>query len=126
MTADFALAMSVLATLGFSAFGVWQFAVTARPSSFAAASLALGMGLAVLVASTFLVYAIPFGKPARELGVNLVLPLIAFAGVLFYAGKWRQVKLGGLLFFGAAAFFGLWYLGFYAGLLVACAFGDCI
>jgi hypothetical protein len=126
MRADFALAMSVLATVGFSAFGVWRFAVAARPSPFAAAALALGMALIVLVVSTFLAYAIPFAEPARYFGINWVLPVIAFLCILVYAGKWRQVEPGGLVLFGAAAFVGLWFLSFYAGLLVACTFGDCL
>jgi hypothetical protein len=121
-----ALWMSIFATAGFLTFGIRQFAISRPPSSLAVGSLALGAGLLVLVVATYLVYAIPLLRPAREFGINLILPLVAYFGIFIYAVFRYHLAFSNLLFVAILGFVGLWFFGFYAGLIVTCSFGDCL
>jgi hypothetical protein len=121
-----ALCMSIVATAGFLAFGIRQFAISRPPSSVAVGSLALGAALLALVLATCLVYALPSLRPAREAGINLVVPLVVYLGVFVHAVVRHRLTFGNLLFVAILGFVGLWFFGFYAGLLVACSFGDCL
>jgi hypothetical protein len=63
---------------------------------------------------------------ARELGIGLFAAVAVYMAVLVYARlRWR-VELGGLMAAGAAGFVALCLVGFYALLITACAFGDCL
>lgn len=126
MTAVSALLMSVVATVGFFSFGLWRFSSRPTPSPMVVASFALGSALLALVAATYLVYAIPQMRTAREFGANLLVPVAVYLGVFIYAVRRRATEAGNLLFVGCVGFVALWFYGFYAGLLVACSFGDCL
>jgi hypothetical protein len=121
-----ALCMTILATAGSLAFGIRQFSNSRPPSSVAVGSLAIGSALLSLVVATYLVYALPSLRPAREVGANLVLPLVVYLGVFAYAIMRYRLAFSNLLFAAVLGFFGLGFFGFYAGFLVACSFGDCL
>jgi hypothetical protein len=121
-----ALWMSIFAIAGFLTFGIRQFAMTRPPSNMAVGSLALGAALLVLVVATYLVYALPLLHLAREFGINLILPLVTYFGVYIYAVFRYHLAFSNLLFVAILGFVGLWFFGFYAGLLVTCSFGDCL
>lgn len=118
--------MSVLATLGSLLFGTWRFAVARSSSGFAVGSFALGSALLVLVAATYVTYAIAPLAVFRAYGGTLLLPVLVFLGVFAYALIKRSAGFAHLLLFAVAGFIGLCFFGFYAGLTVACSFGDCL
>jgi len=117
--------MCVLATLGTLAFGAWRFTAAKTPSALAAGSLALGSALVAGVIATSISYAVPF-PAARELGLGLIAAVTVYLAVLVYARIRRRVEVGGLMAAGAVGFVALWFVGFYALLITACAFGDCL
>jgi hypothetical protein len=118
--------MSVLATLGFLIFGTLRFVVARSSSGFAVGSFALGSALLVLVAATYVTYAIAPLAVFRAYGVTLLLPVVVFFGVFAYALIRRSARFAHLMLFAVAGFVGLWFFGFYAGLTVSCSFGDCL
>lgn len=118
--------MSVLSTIGFLVFGTWKFVIARSSSGLAVGSFALGSALLVLVAATYLSYAVASFSVLRLYGGTLVLPALVFFGVFAYALIKRSAGLIHLLLFGAVGFIGLCFFGFYASLLVACSFGDCL
>jgi hypothetical protein len=63
---------------------------------------------------------------ARELGLGLIAAVTVYLAVLVYALLRRRVEVGGLMAAGAVGFVALWFFGFYALLITACAFGDCL
>lgn len=121
-----ALAMSVLATLGFFALGTWRFVIARSPSGLAVGSFALGSALLALAAATYAAYAFPPFAVLRQFGGTLVVAVVVYAGVFAYAVLKRRLEFGNLLLFAVVGFVGLWFFGFYAALLVACSFGDCL
>jgi hypothetical protein len=125
MRADVAFAMSVLVTLGTLTFGAWRFAAAPQPSPIASALLALGAALLAGLVATAAAYAIPM-RAVHELGLGLAIPVVVYMAVLIYARVRRKVELAGLIAFGAVGALALWFVGFYALLITACAFGDCL
>jgi hypothetical protein len=121
-----AVCMSVLATAGFLAFGIRKFSTSRPPSGLAVGSLALGSALLAMVVATYLVYSVPALRPAREVGANLFVPLLVYLGVFAYSVVRHRLAFSDLLFAALLGFVGLWFFGFYTGLLVACSFGDCL
>lgn len=118
--------MTVLATLGFLVFGTWRFVVARSASGLAVASFALGAALVVLAAATYATYAIKPLAAFRAYGGTLLLPVLVYLGVFAYALIKRSARFTQLVLFAVAGLVGLWFFGFYSGLLVACAFGDCL
>jgi hypothetical protein len=126
VTWNAALAMSVLATLGFLALGTWRFIIGRSSSGLAVGSFALGSALLALAAATYAAYAFQSLAVLRHFGFTLVIPAVVYAGVFAYAVLKRRLEFSNLLLFAVAGFVGLWFFGFYAALLVACSFGDCL
>lgn len=118
--------MSVIATLGFFAFGTWRFVVAHSTSGLAVGSFALGSALLALTVATYVVYAFAPFAILRQFGGNLLVSVIAYVGVFTYAVIKRRLEFGNLLLFAVIGFVGLCFFGFYAALLVTCSFGDCL
>ncbi len=126
MTATTAFWMSVTSTFGLLAFGVWRLSRSPHPGGFAIGALAIGAALLVLAVSTYAVYAVPMLGPAREIGGNLILAFVVYAGVHVFGEREYQLPLSSIVLSVAIGFLPLVFLGFYVGLQVACAFGDCL
>ncbi len=100
-------------------------ATSRPPSSLAVGSVALGAALLVLAAATYAVYAFPPLRAVKEAAGNLLLAVAVYLGIFIYAGFRYRLTLSSLLVSAVVGFVGLWFFGFYTGLLVACSFGDC-
>jgi hypothetical protein len=118
--------MSVFATLGFFSYGTWRFIIARSQSGLAVCSFALGSALLALVLTTYAAYAFPPLTVLRQFGGTLIISVAVYASVFGYAVLRRQLQVSAAVLFGAAGFVGLWFFGFYAALMVACSFGDCL
>ncbi|MDC6170815.1 hypothetical protein [Paucibacter sp. XJ19-41] len=118
--------MSVVATLGCFAFGAWRFVIAHSTSGLAVGSFALGSALLALTVATCVTYAFAPFAILRQFGGSLLVSAIAYVGVFAYAVLKRRLEFGNLLLFAVVGFVGLCFFGFYAALLVACSFGDCL
>lgn len=95
-------------------------------TAFHATFLALGIALATLVVAVSSTYAFSFLRPLQASNVLLLAPAFAYVASLAIVGARERLEYGVLGLWAVAGLVPLWLIGFYAWLLAACSFGDCL
>ena len=89
-------------------------------------AFAVGVGLAILSATVAATYAFRPIRPLRESILVLGIPAVCYVTALIVIGRRGQLPAADLVIGGVLGLAPLYFLGFYAMLLSACSFGDCL
>jgi hypothetical protein len=124
--APFALVIALLPTAFLFGMAYWRFRVLRRYTHLTVISLAFGSALAALVVEVSATYLWRPFSAARDSNWVFALPLLVYVGLLVVVGKATKLSATDLVIGGIVALLPLYFFGFYAWLLAACSFGDCI
>ena len=123
--APLALFLALIPTLVLLALAWWR-GRSGSLTAFHAAAFALGLGLAAVVLAVSLTYAFPLVRPLQASKALLAIPSLVYVLTIVTAGKKFKLPYGSLGVWSAVGLVPLWFLGFYAWILAACSFGDCL
>jgi hypothetical protein len=90
--------------------------------------VAFGVGVALVAASIGEAASCSFGflRPFRDSPWSLTVALAPYVFVLFAMARSRQLSVSLVAVCGVVGLLPLYFLGLYALLLAACAYGDCL
>ena len=123
--ARLALLLALAPTLVLVAMAAWR-ASNSSLSAFHSAALALGLALASLVVAVSATYTIPVFRGVQASNALMVVPCLVYVVSLVAVGSKFKINYGSLGVWALLGLVPLWFLGFYAWLLAACSFGDCL
>ena len=123
--APLALLLALVPTLVLVAMAAWR-ASSNSLSAFHTAALALGLALASLVVVVSATYAVPLLRNLRASNSLMAVPCLVYVGSLIAVAARSKINYGSLGVWALVGLVPLWFLGFYAWLLAACSFGDCL
>jgi hypothetical protein len=123
--APLALLIALVPTLLLVAMAAWR-ASNGSLTAFHTAALALGLALASLVGAVSATYAMPQLLPIRASNALMAVPCLVYTAALVVVGIKCRINCGSLVVWALVGVVPLWFLGFYAWLLAACSFGDCL
>ena len=121
-----ALLFALAPTLALPAMCYWRFKTNGGISPFQIAAPGVGVGLAALVIAVGSTYAFRTFFPARASNWLIAVPLIFHVGILVVAAVKTRIEVPSLVIWGFVGLAPLYFVGFYAWLLAACSFGDCL
>ena len=121
-----ALLLALVPTLALLAICYWRFKTNRGVSPFQIAALGVGVGLAALVTAVGSTYAFRAFFPARASNWLIAVPLTFHVSVLVVAAVKARIEVASLVIWGFVGLVPLYFVGFYAWLLAACSFGDCL
>lgn len=124
--APLALLFALIPTLLLCALAYWRFAILRSYSAVTVTAFAIGVALFAVSATVAASYSFQTLLPVRESGWVLVVPVLAYVATLVVVGKKGNVSAHGLALGGLVGLVPLCFLGFYALLLAACSYGDCL
>jgi hypothetical protein len=125
-TAPAALLLSVVPSVLLLVVARWRLARSASYVTVAVIAFALGAALLVASLVTASTYMFESLSSVRESKWSLTIPLLSYAASLWLVGRSRRVEGPSLVIGACVGLLPLCFLGVYAFLLSACAYGDCI
>ena len=123
--APLALLVALAPTIALVALALWR-ARSKSLTGFHAAFLAVGLALAALVVAVSSTYAFAFFRPLQTSNLLVIAPAVAYVATLAIVGARAKLNYGTVGLWAIAGLVPLWFIGFYAWLLAACSFGDCL
>lgn len=124
--APLALLMALIPAAALIALAYWRFAVVRTYTLIPAIAFAVGVALVMLCATVAATYAFQPIRVLRESLLVLGIPAVFYATALAWVGRKGKLPSASLVIGGAVGLAPLCFLGFYAMLLSACSFGDCL
>jgi hypothetical protein len=104
----------------------WRFKVLRRYTHFTVISLAFGSALAALVVTVSVTHVWRSLSAAQTSIWLAAAPLSVYLGILIAVGRTSKLSPPGLVIGGVVALLPLYFFSFYAWLLAACSFGNCL
>ena len=124
--APLALLIALLPTAVLFSLAYWRFRVQRRYTVGAVILFGLGVALATLVLAVSATYLSPSLSKAQASNWLAAFPLVVYAATLVVVGRASKLSAPGLVIGGVVALVPLYFFGFYAWLLAACSFGNCL
>lgn len=124
--APLALLIALIPAMLLFAMAYWRFAVARSYTLVSVVAFAVGLALVMLSATVAAAYAFQSLRPLRESFLVLGIPAISYVVALVAVGRKGSASPASLVFGGVVGLVPLYFLGFYAMLLSACSFGDCL
>ena len=121
-----ALLFALVPTLALAGLAYWRFVLRRSFSSFSVVALGIGLALAALVVAVGSTYAFKPLWPLRASNWLVVAPLVTYLAVIAFVGVKDKLSFVPLCIVAVVGFAPLYLIGFYAWLLAACSFGDCL
>lgn len=124
--APLALLIALIPAALLFAMAYWRLAVVRSYTLVPVVAFAVGLALVVLSATVAATYAFHPIRPLRESLFVLGVPVVCYVTALVVVGRAGQLSAVSLVIGGVVGLAPLYFLGFYAWLLSACSFGDCL
>lgn len=124
--APLALLMALIPTFALVGLAWWRIQSGRNLSAFQGAALGVGLSLAALVLTISATYSFPLLSELRASKLLLIAPLGTYFIVLLLLCKRAKIEGSSLGLWGVVGLVPLFFVGFYASLLAACSFGDCL
>lgn len=124
--APLALAIALLPTAVLLGLAYWRFRVLRRYTHLTVIAFSLGTALAALTIAVSATYVWHTSSAAQASNWLAVVPIVVYASTLTAIGKASKLSAPGLVLGGVVALVPLCFFGFYAWLLAACSFGNCL
>jgi hypothetical protein len=124
--AHLALVMALLPSAVLFGMAYWRFKVLRRYTHLTVIAFAFGSALAALVITVSATYAFrPFSAAQASIWLAAA-PVLVYVGVLAVVSKASKLSSPGFVIGGSVAVLPLYFFCFYAWLLAACSFGNCL
>lgn len=124
--APLALLIALVPAVALLALGYWRFAVLRTYTLMPVIAFAVGMALVMLSATVAATYAFHPIRALRESVVLLGIPAVFYVTAIAVVGRKGQLSSASLVIGGVVGLAPLCFFGFYAMLLSACSFSDCL
>jgi hypothetical protein len=121
-----ALLIAVIPAALLFAMAYWRFMVVRSYTLVPVVAFAVGVALVMLSATVAATYAFHHLRPLRESLFVLGIPAVCYVAALTVIGRKGRMSVSSLVLGGFVGLAPLYFLGFYAMLLSACSFGDCL
>ena len=121
-----ALLFALVPTFALAGLAYWRFVLRRSFSSPSVVAFAVGLALAALVIAVGSTYAFKPLWPLRASDWLVVAPLATYFAAIAFVGAKGKLSFVPLCIGTVVGIAPLYFIGFYAWLLAACSFGDCL